>query len=140
MKKGLIILVAMCGTLFTYSQYSKSADIELEITNIKGSEGKLMIGLYKNESNWLKTLNKGIIGKIEDGKCIAVFKDIPNGTYAISLFHDENNNNQLDMYIGLIPKEDTACSNNAPAKFGPPKWTEAKFELNGETIKQTIKF
>lgn len=139
MNKRLLFLLAVFCTLANNAQENKSGTIEIEITDIEHSKGKLMIGLYQDESNWLKKPFKGTIGIIEEGKCKVVFDDVPSGTYAISLFHDENDNNELDMFLGFYPKESTACSNNAPARFGPPSWEDAKFEVNGKTIKQTIK-
>ncbi len=139
MNKRLLFLLAVFCTLANNAQENKGGTIEIEITDIENSKGKLMIGLYQDESNWLKKPFKGIIGIIEEGKCKVVFDDIPSGTYAISLFHDENDNNELDMFLGFYPKESTACSNNAPARFGPPSWEDAKFEVNGKTSKQTIK-
>lgn len=139
MKKRVIFLLAVFFTFAIIAQENEGGTIELEITDIESSKGKLMIGLYQDASHWLNKPYKGIIGKIKAGKCIAVFEDIPSGTYAISLFHDENDNDELDMFLGFYPKESTACSNNAPAKFGPPTWEDAKFEVHGKTIKQTIK-
>ena len=41
---------------------------------------------------------------------------------------------ELNFFMGMYPTESTGFSNNAPARFGPPKWQDAKFEVkNGET-------
>ena len=67
------------------------------------------------------------------------FENIPEGTYAVSIFHDENNNDKLDSNFIGIPKEDYGCSNNAKGFMGPPKWKDAKFELNSDkTITITL--
>ena len=60
-------------------------------------------------------------------------KHIPDGVYAVSCYHDEDANGELNFFMGMYPTEDTGTSNNAPARFGPPKWEDAKFEVkNGE--------
>jgi len=85
-----------------------------------------------------KDYYKGTYGTIEKGVSKVSFNDIPDGIYAISCFHDEDNDGKLDTFLG-IPTEDTGASNNAPARMGPPEWEEAKFEIKGKPIKQTIK-
>ncbi|MEM9649556.1 MAG: DUF2141 domain-containing protein, partial [Bacteroidota bacterium] len=61
------------------------------------------------------------------------------GDYAISVYHDENNNGKLDKYLGFYPKEVYGCSNQARGNYGPPKWKDAKFTINQNTNKQIIK-
>jgi uncharacterized protein (DUF2141 family) len=36
------------------------------------------------------------------------------------------------------PKEPTGASNDAPAKFGPPKFKNAKFQLESPTLTLTV--
>lgn len=113
--------------------------IEVEITDIDNGDGKMMIGLYSSEENWLKKTEMSRIGQIKNGKSSVAIENVPDGTYAISSYHDENDNDELDTNFLGIPKEDTGSSNNAPARMGPPQWEDAKFEIKGKSIKQTIK-
>ena len=50
----------------------------------------------------------------------------------MKLFHDENENGELDTGFLGIPKEDYAFSNNASGVFGPPSYDKAKFELTAD--------
>ena len=131
------ILLFVLVTTLTHAQEETNTTIEIEMINIDSNDGQMLIGLYDSEGNWLNTLYKGAFGTIENGRSTAVFQNIPNGTYAISVFHDEDNDGELDTLFG-IPTEDTGSSNDAPAKFGPPKWADAKFEVTGGRIKQII--
>ncbi len=115
------------------------ADITIEITNISSNDGKMMVGLYDSEENWLKNTKMLLIGTIKNGECKVIFEDVPNGIYAVSSYHDENDNDKLDTNFLGIPKEDTGSSNNAPARMGPPKWEDAKFKIEQESIKLNIK-
>lgn len=38
------------------------------------------------------------------------------------------------MVFGFYPTEATGTSNNAPARFGPPKWADAKFEVRNNVV------
>lgn len=136
--KTLFFLLTLILTSSLVAQEAEGYTIELEITNIDGKDGQMLIGLYTSKEGWLKEPHIGLFGQIVDGKSTASFKNIPDGTYAISTFHDEDNDGELDTFLG-IPTEDTGSSNGAQAIMGPPKWNDAKFVIQGESIKQTIK-
>lgn len=66
------------------------------------------------------------------------FAEVPLGTYAVTVYHDVNDNQKLDTnWIG-IPKEPVAISNNAKGRLGPPKWKDATFELREATVELTV--
>lgn len=138
----LVILIIMLLSSIMMSQSSGDTigqNIIVNMTNFDSNDGKVLVGLYDSEANWLSKRIKGDIATLENKTCKVVFKNVPAGTYAISIFHDENDNNKLDTNFLGIPKEDTGSSNNAPARFGPPKWKDAKFEVKDKTITQNIK-
>ena len=64
-----------------------------------------------------------------DKKATVVFENIENGIYAISVFHDENDNKKMDTKIFGIPKEPIGTSNDATGFMGPPKFKDAKFNV-----------
>ena len=130
------ILILLLVTTLAQAQEEGNI-IEVEILQIDNEKGQMLIGLYDSEDNWLNKPAKGMFGKIIDGKSEATFENVSDGTYAISVFHDEDNDRELDTILG-IPTEDTGASNDAPARFGPPKWEDAKFEVKGGIIKQII--
>ena len=134
-----LLIIAMLIASAISSPLKSNQDIIVNISNIDNDKGKIMIGLYASEENWLGNPQKGLIGKIEEGDSKVTFKNIPQGVYAISVFHDENDNNDLDMNFMGIPKEDNGCSNNASGFLGPPKWQDAKFEVNNQLVTQNIK-
>ena len=58
-----------------------------------------------------------------------VFEDIPQGTYAIKVFHDANENSEHDTNFLGIPTESYGFSNDARGTFGPAKFADAKFDV-----------
>ena len=112
--------------------------IEVEIINFPSDIGVAQIGLFNSESSFLENIYKGKEVKIKDKKAVATFAEIPDDTYAISVFQDKNEDGKLNTFLG-IPTENYGASNNAPSNFGPPKWKDAKFEVrNGAVLKQKI--
>ena len=67
--------------------------------------------------------------EIKNDKAVVTFENLPAGDYAISTYHDENNNGKLDKNMMGIPSEDYAASNNAKGFMGPPAYKDAKFVI-----------
>lgn len=130
------LLLFFSATLLISAQNT----IEVEITNFDNNLGVAFVGLYNSEKSFLETAYRGEKAEITNQKVIMTFTDIPDGTYAISVFHDEDENGELSTNFLGIPKESYGASNDAPAMFGPPKWKDARFEVrNGGTVYQKIK-
>ena len=68
---------------------------------------------------------------------VLVFRHVVPGTYAVSLFHDQNGNGRLDKVLG-IPSEGYGFSRNAPINFGPPKFAAARFAVEGADVTMPI--
>ncbi len=136
--KKISLFLLLCVFHQIQAQSDTQGSIELEITNAKSDDGQILIGLYSTENQWLGAPFMGKVGTISNGVSKVIFDAIPDGAYAISVFHDADSDGKLNTFLG-IPTESTGASNNAPANFGPPKWEDAKFEVKGERVKQYIK-
>jgi len=112
------------------AQQQKAFDIKVEVKNAKNDDGKMFFALYDNEKDFLKKEIKGDIEVITNKTSIITFKNVPTGVYAVSVFHDKNDNGEMDTNGLGIPTENFGCSNNAKGFMGPPKWKNAKFELS----------
>lgn len=113
--------------------------IRIMITHINSDKGKIVLGLYDSEQsfNQKKHLKGGFI-EIKDKKAEMLLENVPNGTYAIICYHDENDNDQLD-FEGFMPTEDYGTSNN-PITFGPPTFKASSFTLENENKAIEIRF
>ena len=52
---------------------------------------------------------------------------LPYGEYALKAYHDLNDNGELDRSPVGLPTEPYGFSNDARARFGPPRYAEARF-------------
>ena len=134
-----IVTFIMNAQVDTLTATSAKSGSEITVTiPTKSTQGKMVIGLY-NEGNFMKGAPlQGRNGEIKDGKATVSFEDIAPGTYGIIIFHDKNDNNIMDFETNGMPLEDYAISNNVMS-FGPPMWTDAKFEVAGEDIAMEIR-
>lgn len=128
MKRTLIALVLMHTTLFGF-------DIEVKVDNIENQKGKMYIGLF-NKAKGFREVSKTFKQtsmQIDAKSLHYTFRDLPQGTYAISVFHDENNNGALDTNLIGIPKENYGFSNNIRHLMRATSFDEAKFVLKKNT-------
>lgn len=78
-------------------------------------------------------------GEVKASEKLIVISDLPAGSYALSVIHDENNNKKLDTMLG-IPKEGFGFSNNPRIYFGPPDFEDAMINLESDlAIKVRLK-
>ena len=63
------------------------------------------------------------------------FFDVPDGEYAVAVFHDANANGKLDRSLG-IPREGFAFSQNPPLRPRAPTFKETRFFLKGQATLQ----
>jgi uncharacterized protein (DUF2141 family) len=141
MKKNLLIIAFLSLVLHNSQAQEENFKLTVEISGLKNNTGKVLVALFDSEETFLKKNKelKGISVLIENNKATAVFKGVQKGEYALSLFHDKNNNNKLDTNFVGIPKEPYAFSNNATGFMGPPKFEESKVLVDSnKTIKIKI--
>ena len=115
--------------------FSQTDCILVTINSIRSTKGVVRYALYneKNEYNSHTDIFKEGLVEVHGSTVRILIKGVPDGTYAISVLHDENNNGDLDMSAVGIPKEGFGFSNDAKVTFGPPKFESAKFVKKGET-------
>ena len=136
MKKQMLFISAFLLVLVSFGQ--QSCELIVKVENIKKVEGSLMVAIYDHEDHFL---TKEIIGKgkvIKSNQIEFHFEGLGEGTYAVSLFHDKNDNGKLDSNFMGIPSEPYAFSNNAKGMFGPPSFEQCKFEIKGGIHKIVI--
>lgn len=116
-------------TIITSLLFSQTANVTVKIKGIQEVKGTMNFAVYDNAENYSKSKNyyAGESIKIASAIFEYVFKDIPNGIYAISLFQDEDENGELNTnWIGM-PKELFGFSNDAKGRMGPPSFEDASF-------------
>lgn len=130
MKVFSFVFTLFLTSIFISSQPA-TTDITVTISNIPNEEGKVLIGLYSEETFMKSDPVKKALGTIKEGSTTVVFEDVAEGTYALIAIHDANSNGAMDFEPNGMPKEAYGVSNN-PYSYGPPQWSDAKSEVAGE--------
>jgi uncharacterized protein (DUF2141 family) len=113
------------------------------MTGFESEEGQVLIALFLDERGWPddEELAFGaIVLPIREGKAVAEFEDVPAGPFAVSVFHDEDSDRELDSGVFGIPSEDYGFSRDARDTLGPPSFDDARLDLAaGESKQVTIR-
>lgn len=128
MKKALFVLFLLPVIMFAQNS------IKVSVDNVTNSNGNISIAVYNNEQGFLKfdqvLMSKSV--KAKKGITVINLTDLPSGTYALAIFHDENANEKLDANFLGIPKEPLGFSNAKMKTFGPPSYKECSFTLDSD--------
>lgn len=127
--KHFIILMFIFSSLVLKAEEPK-CQLTITVQNIGSPEGSIRAALYDSEGNFLKTGTYTSSTINENKEAILVFEGVAKGKYAVSIYHDENNNGKLDTILFGIPSEPYGFSNDAKGSFGPPSFEDSSIELN----------
>ena len=117
-----------------------SARIIVTIVGFESAAGQARVALwdsaegYPTDGNYVVAVSVDIQG----GTARLEFADIAAGDYALSVFHDQNDDGELDTGFMGRPKEPIGASNDARGRFGPPKYKDARFEVDQAVVELTI--
>jgi uncharacterized protein (DUF2141 family) len=117
-------------------------NITVELSGFRNDDGRASVVLFNSAEAFPKQTDKAVKivrSSIKDKKATAVFEDIPYGTYAFVVLHDENANGKMDYNALGMPQEGYAFSNNARAMLGPPDYKDAAFTTDKPAVAQNIK-
>lgn len=130
-------IIALSLFLLPLQSLLAQSELKIEIVNLKSNKGVVLVDLLdKNEES---VEDRSCM--ITDNSCTLTFKDLPDESYAVRYFHDENGNDELDTNILGIPKEGFGFSNNAFGRFGPKDFEEWLFPVDGDTeISMTTRY
>lgn len=133
-----MLKVIITVVILMISKLSFGQNINIRISDLKSDKGICNVCLFSNSDGFPDNSKNAISCakvKITDKVAVTSFRDVAPGTYAISVFHDENNNGELDTNFMGIPKEGYGVSNNILPKMSKPKFETAKFVFTTDKYK-----
>ncbi len=124
----LTILVFSCAIGF-----AQNNSLTVNITGINSIKGDIYVYLYTSEEGFpieISKANRLKKTKVITKRMTVYFKNLKPGTYAVSVYQDIDTNGKINQNFLGIPKEPVGVSNNAEGFMGPPKYEDAKFNLD----------
>src|SRR5258708_5163160 len=133
----------LCCSLWIASTARSSAQsphtgaLIVKITGLRNADGNIRVALRRDEN----TIVDAKILEIDPKTLTAevAFENLPEGTYGVTVIHDENKNGKLDMNEMGMPEEGYGHSNNPAKRMGPPNFDETKILVNSTGASIEIK-
>ena len=136
------VLVFTNLTAVAFAQSSSCPGIHVKVLNIRNSTGTVDCALFDSPDGFpievLRLATNVMVIKVRHTEARCDFEDIPQGTYALAVIHDENMDGKLDTNWLGIPTEGYGFSNDAKALLGAPSFSAASFQYDGGTLDLTI--
>ena len=126
MHRLLAVVVGLAGMVATPVL---AAELAIEVRGIRSGDGRLFVAIHGSETSASFPSADGAVAglnrRASAGTLRFVLRDLPPGRYAVSAFHDENDNGELDVNLVGIPSEGYGFANDPGATFGPPDFEAA---------------
>ena len=138
-------LLGVVGSMSGAGAPTQRGVIHVDVVGLHNNNGQVFCALYASAEGFPKDSRKATrrnTSSISDKIASCEFLGIEPGTYALSVFHDENSNGKLDTNFMGIPREGVGASNDARGHMGPPKFDAAQFQFSGGrfNLKITINY
>lgn len=133
--KYKIIITTLFLVLFI-NVYAQQGSIKLEVRNIETPEGQLYVSLYNKSKGFLKegTEFRKLKFDIKDNDFICCMEELPEGDYAVAIYHDKNEDGECNTNWLGIPTEGYGFSRNFKPIIAPPSFKRVKIKVKGETL------
>jgi uncharacterized protein (DUF2141 family) len=137
MKNYLVTL----GILFFYMAAGAQNRVSASISNFHNNKGVARACIFSSAAAFEKMeAIKCIALPLNDHRAEVIFDDLPDGNYAIFVFHDQNNNGRMDKNFLGMPREGYGASLNKLPFAAAPKFSDNSFTLeNGKPLKLHIR-
>ena len=135
MKVMQVSIAAMALCLAGQIQAQSGNVITVAVEGVRNDKGTVRCGLY-NSANGFREPGKefkGVAVPIAGGRASCVFESVPPGTYAVAVFHAENNETVLQTGMFGQPRQGYGFTRDAKGTMGPPSFNSAAYAYQGGT-------
>jgi len=136
---ALIVLSSACFA------GDKAANLTIKVSGFLNNHGQVIANVFRSDGDVMKieTVYLREKGKIRNRHAQLVIKNLEYGKYAVSIFHDENGNGDLDHNFIRMPAEPLGFSNGFKMGLfsGLPSFEKLQFtfEPGAATIEIKVK-
>lgn len=118
--------------------FATAADLTVTISGVKNSNGSVAAALFNSEADFRKTPFSAFRIKASGGPVSFTIHNLPPGKYAMTAYHDENDNGKLDTDLVGAPSEGYGVSNDAREVAAPPQFSKASFDVGDQNKSITV--
>lgn len=124
------LLALVLGNLPTCSAAEDEKALLIRASGFKHERGHAIAKLFQPGDDVLRQGRWQIRAVIQQGRAVFHFPGLPAGRYAVVVFHDENDNGEIDHSALGLPKEPLGFSNGFSLGLlsGKPTFEKLRFD------------
>jgi len=136
-------MAAVAGVLGSSSVHAQAAHLLLQVHLPSNAHGRVAYLLFDSRDGFpqdkAKAVKHGFSNSVGHDLLETIdVGDLPAGSYAASVYLDENENGKLDSGLFGIPKEPVGASNNPRRRMGPPRFEDCIFTMGSSPLSLSI--
>lgn len=119
-----------------------SASLQVVVESVSGSNGNIRCALFDAADGFPgpSPLQNGNVTAAPAAGATCQFVDLPAGTYAVTVYHDANDNQKIDTNLFGAPTEGYGATKNKLPATSPPDFTESSVVLvDGQAATERVK-
>jgi uncharacterized protein (DUF2141 family) len=117
--------------------------LTIEVEGLRSDRGHVIGAIYDTADQFPEgSACRSATVAIARGAAAFAFDSLPPGSYAVGLFHDENDNGRLDKNFLGIPTEGVGLSGYDKLRLELPTFANAAFRYSGgeQTVKVKVHY
>lgn len=124
----LAAMPALCGPL------------SVSVTHARSDAGSIRCGLFDRSDTWRQEdrAMRAVAAPIHNATAHCDFGEVPEGDYAVAVFHAEHGETQIEYGFLGKPKQGVGFSNNPSIAFGAPDFEAARIRIGREPVNLEI--
>ena len=150
--RWLVVLAVASSTIHpALAQIPTTGTLAVEVIGLRNTDGQVCVSLFNDDSGFpnddsaaiaqqcveLVSLNAPIGSAEGASSTISItFKDLRASTYAVSVLHDEDEDQQIGQGAFGVPTEGFGFSRNPIIRTGAPEFSETAIFVLGDTATQ----
>jgi uncharacterized protein (DUF2141 family) len=131
---SLLLSTSLFGsTLLATAATAAPATVTIQVSGLRNQKGQVCLSVFNSGRGFPSDGQNAVKSKCVNASqadTIAV-QGLKQGSYAVALLHDENNDGKANRNRLGIPTEGFGFSQNPALRAGPPKYGDAVFLATG---------
>ena len=128
----------VCGLLVTvaepWARQEGTVSLQIHVTDTTHTDGSAGIALWAGEEGFPEGIERAlrtIYVPVVDGQARVTFEGLEPGDYAVTVFNDQDQDEEFDKNWLGMPRESWGVSNNVRPRLRAPRYDEAVFGAFG---------
>ena len=117
----LVLMLAAAG--------ASAATLTVVVEGAQGRQGAVRAAMFRDTA---VRADIAVLDSVSGNSVTFVYPDLPAGRYALSVFHDVNNDGKLGTNPAGIPVEPYGFSRDAKGRFGAPSFDDAAIDVQAD--------